>query len=356
VQKRHRAIRKRPPLKLIAKHIDRLPELKDHQLDERMQHDPRNGKRRHASQHILDDAEILFNNTKLFFSHLYYNLNSLRYSNKTKKQQQQQPNSFRTFRIVARQTMFRRFHSKISSSAETIVKRAESLLQQQQQKQSRSTLESSKSSMKPSSLTKDLQALERLLQQFRGSSLVADADSRSKLLTELNDASTLVEDSILFDGGGDGGGDDCFLEITAGVGGEDSNDWTRMLRKMYVAWATRGKRTVTLIDETPSSNTIRISKRRAFSMLRFERGVHRLVRVSPFDPAARRHTSFASVLVLPAEVVLENDDYSKKAALFSPSDVKIETFRFDCWCVWFVCVCDWGGRTRVDRAEQADSR
>src|SRR5436309_10460255 len=95
------------------------------------------------------------------------------------------------------------------------------------------------------------------------------------------------------------------VSIHAGAGGTDSQDWTEILLRMYLRWAERHKMQSEILDESPGeeagykSVTVRISGKRAFGWLRAERGVHRLVRLSPFDQAHRRHTAFSFVEVIP---------------------------------------------------------
>ncbi len=109
------------------------------------------------------------------------------------------------------------------------------------------------------------------------------------------------------------------LAIHAGAGGTDSQDWTEMLLRMYLRWAEKRDYRAAILDMTPGeeagvkSVTVEIGGRSAYGYLRAERGVHRLVRLSPFDAAHARHTSFALVEVLPevesaAEVNLDPDD------------------------------------------------
>lgn len=120
---------------------------------------------------------------------------------------------------------------------------------------------------------------------------------------------------------------DAILAIHAGAGGTDSQDWAEMIQRMYLRWAeTQGFKTeildLTLGEEAGiKSCTISISGRYAYGYLRSEKGVHRLVRLSPFDAAHRRHTSFALVEVLP-QVAMDSSE-----VLISPSDVKIDVFR-----------------------------
>lgn len=98
---------------------------------------------------------------------------------------------------------------------------------------------------------------------------------------------------------------DAFLEVHAGSGGTEAQDWAEMLLRMYVRWAEAHKYKVEYIEETEGdvagikSVTIKISGHNAYGWLKSETGVHRLVRISPFDSSARRHTSFASIGIYP---------------------------------------------------------
>ena len=109
------------------------------------------------------------------------------------------------------------------------------------------------------------------------------------------------------------------LEVHAGEGGTDSQDWAEMLLRMYLRWAERRGFKTELLEATPGdeagikSATVTVDGRHAYGLLAAERGVHRLVRISPFDQAKRRHTSFASVDVTPeieddVEVEIKPDD------------------------------------------------
>lgn len=121
--------------------------------------------------------------------------------------------------------------------------------------------------------------------------------------------------------------DDAILAIHAGAGGTDSQDWAEMLQRMYLRWVESRGFTAEILDSTPGeeagikSVTIAVGGRYAFGYLRSEKGVHRLVRLSPFDAAHRRHTSFALVEVLP-QVSMEEADIE-----INPSDVKMDVFR-----------------------------
>ncbi|MDR1031724.1 MAG: peptide chain release factor 2 [Holosporales bacterium] len=119
---------------------------------------------------------------------------------------------------------------------------------------------------------------------------------------------------------------DCFLEIHAGAGGTEAQDWAQMLMRMYTMWAGDRGYSLEQIEESLGeeagikSSTLKIMGARAYGWLKSESGVHRLVRISPFDSNARRHTSFASVYVYPViddniEVVVEE------------KDLKIDTYR-----------------------------
>ena len=105
--------------------------------------------------------------------------------------------------------------------------------------------------------------------------------------------------------GGEADGNDTFLQVNAGAGGTESQDWASMLMRMYVRWAEQHGYKVDWIEESEGegagikSATVMIKGHNAYGWLKSENGVHRLVRISPFDSNARRHTSFASVVVFP---------------------------------------------------------
>jgi peptide chain release factor 2 len=121
--------------------------------------------------------------------------------------------------------------------------------------------------------------------------------------------------------------DDAILAIHAGAGGTDSQDWASMLLRMYLRWAEDHGFSAEILDSTPGeeagikSVTIAIGGRYAFGYLRSEKGVHRLVRLSPFDAAHRRHTSFTLIEVLP-QVSMEEADIE-----INPGDIKLDVFR-----------------------------
>ena len=116
------------------------------------------------------------------------------------------------------------------------------------------------------------------------------------------------------------------LTIKPGAGGTESQDWAEMLLRMYLRWAERKEFRASVIDSQPGegaglkSATVRVEGENAYGLLSTESGVHRLIRISPFDQAARRHTSFASVFVIP-----EVDD--RIEVNVRPEDLKIDTFR-----------------------------
>lgn len=121
--------------------------------------------------------------------------------------------------------------------------------------------------------------------------------------------------------------DDALLAIHAGAGGTDSQDWAAMLERMYLRWAERRGYKTEVLDRTDGeeaglkSVTIAVDGSYAFGYLRSEKGVHRLVRLSPFDAAHRRHTSFALVEVLP-QVTMDDAEVQ-----INPSDLKIDVFK-----------------------------
>jgi peptide chain release factor 2 len=104
---------------------------------------------------------------------------------------------------------------------------------------------------------------------------------------------------------GEADANDCYLEVHAGSGGTESQDWAEMLMRMYVRWAEKKGYKVEWVEESEGegagikSATVNIKGHNAYGWLKSENGVHRLVRISPFDANARRHTSFASVVVFP---------------------------------------------------------
>lgn len=124
----------------------------------------------------------------------------------------------------------------------------------------------------------------------------------------------------------EGDRNDAFLEIHAGAGGTESQDWADMLLRMYTRWGERAGYKVQLLEESEGeeagikSATIKFTGANAYGWLKYESGVHRLVRISPFDANARRHTSFASVWVYPAV-----DDSIE--ININPADCRIDLYR-----------------------------
>ncbi len=125
---------------------------------------------------------------------------------------------------------------------------------------------------------------------------------------------------------GEADGNDTYLEIHAGAGGTESQDWASMLLRMYLRWAEQGGFSAEIVQESPGeeagikSATLLIKGRNAYGWLKTESGVHRLVRISPFDSNARRHTSFASAWVYP--VVDDNIEID-----INEADVRVDTYR-----------------------------
>ncbi|MBI0083153.1 peptide chain release factor 2 [Commensalibacter sp. M0402] len=119
---------------------------------------------------------------------------------------------------------------------------------------------------------------------------------------------------------------DCYLEVNSGAGGTEAQDWAEMMLRMYTRWAEQHGYKVTMLESTEGeqagikSATLQISGINAYGWLKTEAGVHRLVRISPFDSAKRRHTSFASVWVYP--VIDDSIDID-----VNESDLKIDTYR-----------------------------
>jgi peptide chain release factor 2 len=151
--------------------------------------------------------------------------------------------------------------------------------------------------------------------------VVAEAEAALKKLAR--DAGRLQLESML---SGEADGNDAYLEVHAGAGGTESQDWAQMLMRMYTRWAEKNGYKVELLEIHDGeeagikSSTLMVKGPSAYGWLKTESGVHRLVRISPFDSQARRHTSFASVWVYPAiddTIEIEVDE----------SDVRTDTYR-----------------------------
>jgi peptide chain release factor 2 len=151
--------------------------------------------------------------------------------------------------------------------------------------------------------------------------IVAEAEEALRKLVEL--AAAKEVEALL---NGEADGNDTYLEVNAGAGGTESCDWANMLARMYVRWAEKKGYTVELQSESPGeeagikSASYKISGPNAYGWLKSESGVHRLVRISPYDSAARRHTSFSSVWVYP--VVDDNIEIEVPA-----NEIRIDTYR-----------------------------
>ena len=149
------------------------------------------------------------------------------------------------------------------------------------------------------------------------------ADAEASLRSVRTRAAKQELESLL---SGEADANDAFLEVHAGAGGTESQDWAEMLLRMYMRWAEQHGHKVEFIEESPGeeagikSATVKISGENAYGWLKGESGVHRLVRISPFDSNARRHTSFASVWVYPViDEAVETDIQEK--------DLRIDTYR-----------------------------
>src|SRR6185437_784453 len=161
-----------------------------------------------------------------------------------------------------------------------------------------------------------VQTLERELEDA-----LDDAREQLKRLKEMAGRAEL--EALL---SGEADGNDCYIEINSGAGGTESNDWASMLMRMYSRWANAHDMKVEFQEETPGeqagvkSVTLMVKGTNAYGWLKTESGVHRLVRISPYDSSARRHTSFASVWVYPViddAIVID----------INPADVRTDTYR-----------------------------
>jgi peptide chain release factor 2 len=180
-----------------------------------------------------------------------------------------------------------------------------------------------------SRVTKRLERFRRLDQEYRDARELAEmdgemADEIAASLRPLRDELARLEEDALFNGEYDGG--NAVVTIHAGAGGTDSQDWAEILLRMYLRWAEgRGFQTE-LLEASPGeeaglkSATFTVRGENAYGVFKAERGVHRLVRLSPFDSAHRRHTSFAQVIVSP---LLPEDG----AAEIDEADLRIDTYR-----------------------------
>jgi len=150
---------------------------------------------------------------------------------------------------------------------------------------------------------------------------IAEAEGQLESLRER--AATLQLESLL---SGEADANDCYLEIHAGAGGTEAQDWAEMLLRMYTRWAEAHGHKVDWLEESPGeeagikSATIQVKGHNAYGWLKTESGVHRLVRISPYDSQSRRHTSFASAWVYPViDDSIEIDIQDK--------DLRVDTYR-----------------------------
>jgi peptide chain release factor 2 len=167
----------------------------------------------------------------------------------------------------------------------------------------------------------DAMELIGLAEAEADAAMVADGIASLRALAE--EAKRREIESLL---SGEADGNDAYVEINAGAGGTEAQDWAQMLERMYTRWAEQRGYKVQKLEESEGeqagikSVTLQVSGPTAYGWLKTEAGVHRLVRISPFDAAARRQTSFASVWVYPVvddTIEIEID----------PSDLKVDTFR-----------------------------
>ena len=185
-----------------------------------------------------------------------------------------------------------------------------------------------------SRVSEDVNAYDRLAQRISDASVLwelASAESDEATATEAgNEIATIEKDLDLLEVtallGGEFDDAPAIIEVHAGEGGTDSQDWAETLQRMYERWADQHGFKVRLVETTPGeeagikSATLTVEGRHAYGLLSAERGVHRLVRISPFDAAKRRHTSFASVDATPEvgeDVEIE----------IGPDDLRIDTYR-----------------------------
>jgi len=149
------------------------------------------------------------------------------------------------------------------------------------------------------------------------------AEAEKSLLTARDKAAKAELQTLL---SGEADANNCYLEVHAGAGGTEAQDWAEILSRMYVRWAEQHGYKTEWLEESPGeeagikSVTIKISGDNAYGWMKTESGVHRLVRISPYDSSARRHTSFSSVWVYP-----EIDDDIEVA--YDDKDLRVDTYR-----------------------------
>ena len=168
---------------------------------------------------------------------------------------------------------------------------------------------------------KDLDELNELAFEEKNQSIINEVlenTKKLKILTKRNETKCFLSN--------EGDSLDCYIEIHAGAGGTESQDWAEMLRRMYLKWSVNKGFKSQLISEHKGdeagikSSTIKVEGDYIYGWLKSESGIHRLVRISPFDSGARRHTSFASIWIYP--VVDENIDVE-----IIEKDLRIDTYR-----------------------------
>jgi peptide chain release factor 2 len=169
--------------------------------------------------------------------------------------------------------------------------------------------------------TSDTLELIKLAEADGDATLIRDGVSTLRGLAE--EAKRREIESLL---SGEADRNDCYIEVNAGAGGTEAQDWAEMLVRMYMRWAEQHGYKAQLMAENEGdeagikSATLLVTGANAYGWLKTEAGIHRLVRISPFDAAARRHTSFASVWVYPVVDESINIDINE-------SDLKVDTFR-----------------------------
>jgi peptide chain release factor 2 len=185
-----------------------------------------------------------------------------------------------------------------------------------------------------STLEEELRRFKAYTQELEDALALLEMAIEEKDDTSVHEAETLLQDlakridayqleNLL---SGEADTNDCYLEIHAGAGGTEAQDWAEMLSRLYTRWAEAHRYKVEIFEESPGeeaglkSITLKIAGFRAYGWLKTESGVHRLVRISPFDANARRHTSFASVWVYPAI-----DDAIH--VTIEEKDLRIDTYR-----------------------------
>jgi peptide chain release factor 2 len=176
-----------------------------------------------------------------------------------------------------------------------------------------------------------VKALTSELDDIVGMMILAEEEGENSLITESEQsldnlkakAAKMELESLL---SGEADKNDAFLEVNAGAGGTEAQDWALMLLRMYTRWCDSKGCKVEILDQSDGeeagikSTTLKISGHNAYGWLKSENGVHRLVRISPFDSNARRHTSFASIAVSP--VISDDIDIQ-----IEEKDLRIDTYR-----------------------------